>query len=83
MAFKVTINSKDVKNPIARLLLTLLGLVIALLSCVVLFFLVFPLIWFVVVTMLLVIVTIFLTAPKFVSTYRIILLNRKTLERDK
>jgi hypothetical protein len=80
MSIHVTINDKELKNPIARFLVTVLGLVVALSIFALLFFLILPLIWFVILTMLLVMLTIFMTAPKLIRTYRVILLNRKTLE---
>jgi sensor histidine kinase YesM len=77
MPVNITINNREVKNPVARFLIALLGLVVVLLIFTLLFFLILPFIWFVVLTILLVISTIFLTAPKLISTYRVILLNRE------
>lgn len=79
MPIKITINNKDVKNPIARLLISVLGLVIALLVFALLFFLLLPLIWFSVLTLALVMLTLFLAMPKLVNRYRIIVINRKNL----
>lgn len=83
MTIKVTINNKEVKNPIVRFLITLAGLVALIVIFIFVFFLVFPLIWFVVVSILCLVLTLLVAAPKLVSTYRIILLDKKTLEHKK
>ena len=83
MTIKITINSNEVKNPLAKFLITLVSVVTLLVIFTVVFFLVLPLIWFAVLSILLLVFTLLTATPKLVSTYRIILLNRKTLEHKK
>lgn len=83
MTIKITIDSREVKNPLAKFLITLVGVVMFFVIFVVVFFLTFPLIWFMVLSMLVLIFTLLIAMPILISTYRIILLNRKTLEHKK
>lgn len=83
MSIKITINNREINNPIARFIISLLGLLIAILVSVVLFFLLLPLIWFVILTVLLVMLSLVIAAPKLVARYKIIVIERKTLNHSK
>jgi uncharacterized Tic20 family protein len=80
MAIKVTINSKTVRNPIARFLITLLGLVIVITVFVLVFFLVFPIIWFWTVSLLLLVLTVLAAIPKLKGQYRIIVEDKSKVD---
>ncbi len=83
MGIKVTINGKEVKNPIVRFLITLVGLVIFLVIFVFVFFLIFPIIWFWTLSVMLLVFTLLAFAPKLISQYKIIVINKKKLEKDR
>ena len=81
MSIKITINSKEVKNPVARFFISLAGLVIFIVVIALLFFLILPLVWFVIMLMLLLVATLWVTLPEFIITYRTILLDRDMLNK--
>ena len=83
MVIRISINDQEIKNPIARFLLSLLGLVVFIVVFALLFFLLLPLLWFVVLTLLLFILVLFAVAPKLVNFYRVIILKRESLPHDK
>ena len=83
MKINVTIDDQEVKNPIARFLISLLVLVILFAVFIVLFFLVLPFIWFSVLSILLAMLAVIFVAPTVIHQYKVILINRKTIERNK
>jgi len=82
MATKVTINSTEVKNPIARFLISLVGLVIFMAIFVFVFFLIFPIIWFWFLSVMLLVFTLLVAASKLKSQYRIVVISNKKLENN-
>ncbi len=78
MAIKFTINGGEVKNPLVKLLIPLVGLIIF----GFLFFIVLPLIWFWFITVILSMVGLVIAAPKFVSQYKIVMRGKQDLEKD-
>lgn len=83
MKISITIDDHEVKNPIAKLLISLFVLVIFLAVFIVLFFLVLPFIWFAVLSILLAMLAIIVVAPKVIHQYKVILIRRKTIEHNK
>ncbi len=78
MSIKITINNNEIKNPIARFLITLLGIVALLLVLIVVFFLFLPLMWFALLSIILVFAAVILSAPRLVRIYRVTLLDKRT-----
>jgi len=81
MSVRLTINSHDIKNPIAKFLMTLVGLVIFLIALVFVFFLLLPLIWFWVVSLMLLLFTLLGALPKLKNQYKIIIISKKRLAK--
>ncbi len=82
MSIKITINSQDVKNPLIRFILGLIGLVIFIVVIAVLFFLILPLVWFAILYMLILASTLWVVLPKLILTYRTMLLDRDKLDKE-
>lgn len=83
MTIRIIINDHEVKNPVARFLLTLFGLILFIVFFALVFFLILPLIWFMVLSLLLMILAVLAVAPKMVKTYRVIILKRRSLPHDR
>lgn len=83
MSIKVTINSREVKNPVARFILTLIGLLIFIVVFVLTFFLLLPFVWFLVLSLVLVLLAIIAVVPKLISHYRIISGDQGSLEHKR
>lgn len=81
VAIKVTIDSREVKNPLAKAIIALVGVVILLVLLAATFFLALPLIWFVGLSMLMLVLALSVAAPTLVSRYRVFQLKRRTLEK--
>jgi len=79
MSVKLTVNNQEIKNPIAKFLMTLVGLMIFLVVLVFVFFLLFPLIWFWVVSLMLLLFTLLGALPKLKNQYKIIMISKKSL----
>jgi len=79
MAIKITVNGNDVKNPVARFLLTLVALVVFLVFFCVLLFLILPILWFWIFSILLLAFTLLGAVPKLKSQYRIIAIGKQKL----
>lgn len=82
MGIKITINSSEVKNPVVRFAITVVGILIFLVVFVFAFFLFFPLIWFLATTVLLFLIALLVFAPKLISQYRVIIIGKKKLDSD-
>ncbi|MDX2479577.1 MAG: hypothetical protein QNK24_04490 [Desulfuromusa sp.] len=81
MPIKITINSREVKNPVARFLISLIGLVIFIVVVAFLFFLMLPLVWFGILFMMLLVTTLWLVLPKLIITYKSIHYDSEKLEK--
>jgi len=72
MAIKITIEGREVKNPFARLVFGLLGMLVFLIMFAVMLFLLVPAVWFAALTGLMFIVGLLIMAPRFIGRYRVI-----------
>jgi len=82
MKIKATFGDNEVKNPVAKFLILLLALLIFLALFIVLLILALPFIWFTVLSILLVMLSVIFVAPKIIHHYKIILINRETIEHN-
>jgi protein-S-isoprenylcysteine O-methyltransferase Ste14 len=71
MPIKITVNNDEIKNPLARVLLSLLGIVLLLLVVIVVFFIVLPLMWFALLSIIVFLTAIFLSIPRIISIHKI------------
>ena len=71
MAIKVTIGNREVKNPVAKILIAFVSAVILLIGFVVAFLVILPVIWVVGLCVLLLVLTALVSAPKLFSKYKI------------
>jgi uncharacterized membrane protein YccC len=71
MSVHITINKHKVKNPIAKLIVMLVGFTIAIVIIALMFFILLPFIWFVGLTSVLVILAIALFSTRSIDIYRI------------
>lgn len=76
MAIKISINSSEVKNPLARFLISLVGLMVFALM----FFLFLPLIWFLLLLIVLSMVVLLVSAPKFLKQYKFVVRSKQIPE---
>lgn len=83
MAIKITINNQEIKNPVARFLITLLGLAVFLVLFMLIFFVLLPFVWFMVVSIILALLVFTAISPKLISQYKIIRVEQKSLKQDK
>lgn len=83
MPIKITINDHEVKNPIARFFLTLVGLVLFVFIFVLLFFLLLPFVWFMALSIVFAMLVLILVIPKLISRSKIILIHRQKMEHRK
>jgi membrane protein YdbS with pleckstrin-like domain len=83
MSIKITINGHEVKNPVARIFLTLVGLVLFVFIFVLLFFLLLPFVWFMALSIVFAMLVLILVIPKLISRYKIILIHRQKMEHHK
>ena len=78
MAIKISINSGEVKNPLARFLISIVGLMVFALM----FFLFLPLIWFLLLSVVLSMVVLLVSAPKILKQYKFVVRSKKNLETN-
>lgn len=83
MALLININGKEVKNPIARFFITLVGIIISLTVLLLFFFLILPVVWFAVIAMIFLVLAILIAAPKFIRKYHVIVIEKNKLEQYK
>ena len=83
MSIKITINGSEVKNPLAKFIVTLLSLLGAFLFLLIILFMVFPLIWFFWLSVIILIVAVVLLSPRIFRQYKSTVIQRKTLSQDK
>lgn len=79
MGIKVKINDAEVKNPLAKLVITLTTLIVIILLFALFLFLVFPLIWFLFLSVLIVLIAVMLISPKLSRQYKILNQENKRL----
>ena len=77
MSVRIIIDNKEIKNPVIRFIVALIGLVISVLIFALLFFLFLPFIWFLVLLFMLLVLVGITFAPKVAKQYRLIILERK------
>lgn len=75
MAIDIKINSKDVKNPFARLFISLIASVAFLLIFILFIFLLLPFLLFAVLAFALLLVVALFAVPKFLRRYQTIVLE--------
>lgn len=83
MAIKITTNNQEIKNPVARFLITLLGLAVFLVLFILIFFVLLPFVWFMVLSIILALLVLMAVSPKLISQYKIIRIEQKSLKQHK
>lgn len=83
MAIKITINNQEIKNPVARFLITMLGLAVFLVLFILIFFVLLPFVWFMVLSIILALLVLMAVLPKLISQYKIIRIEQKFLNQHK
>ena len=77
MPIKITINCHEIKNPIIKILISLVGLLIFFVVLVFLLLFILPFIWVVVISIMFLVITLAATGPKLLSKYKIIIIENK------
>jgi uncharacterized protein YacL len=81
MSVHITINKHKVTNPIAKLIVMLVGLTISIVIIALLFFILLPFIWFVGLTIVLMILAIALFSTRSIDIYRIVIKEKNASEQ--
>lgn len=82
MGIRITVKDSEIRNPLIRLLVFLIGLLvfILILALVLVFFLAVPLFWFFILAMASILGTILVALPGLARSYRFYRVEKKTLE---
>lgn len=74
----VKINGEEIKNPVARLLVSVAVLFVALFILALLFLILLPIVWFSVLMVLSAVILLMAIGPRILKNYRIIVLEKKS-----
>lgn len=82
MAIKITIDSREVKNPLVKFLIALIGAMVVLVGFCLVLFLVLPVVWIAGLLALLIVLTALVRTPSILSKYKITFVTDKTRIND-
>ena len=77
MGSSLKINGEEVRNPIARLLLSVIALLLFLLVMAFLFLIFLPIVWFSIAMILSAVILLAALGPKILRNYRIVVIETK------
>jgi len=70
MAIKITIDNKEINNPLAKFIFSIIFMILALVGLIVVVFVVLPVVWFIVLSLFIAITVIFGVMPRMIKSYR-------------
>jgi hypothetical protein len=82
MTIKITIDNREVKNPLVKFLIAVVGAIVVLVGFCLVLFLVLSVVWIVGLFVMLIVLTALVRTPRFLSKYKIIFVTDKTRVND-
>ena len=77
MPLKITVNKTEVQNPLAKIILALIGATIAIAGFLFVIFMIFPFVWFMAIGMFMLVMIIILVNPRVGIAKYILFLDNK------